>query len=328
MIVKRTVLVQGALAYGMRRAAAARIGENGIQIMTLPQMAARLAGGFAHLATGDVLDPAIRAALDEGEFQDIEAVPSLPGMTRAVAGTLRKVWHADLGLRAHSSADSKRVADLVSIAEPVRRQLPRGARLPGELRDAALARVRQAPILLGPVRLEGVHVVEPVWRTLLNDLSRHVEVTWQAPPFADTDWFHGKIVATAPTAPERAVVSCADPRHEALEALRWARELLSSGKAQASEIGIRLAIGALERQVLTQFLVEAAVPSLFGGLAGIAFGLALAWVAANGLGVPFLINVNIIAIALGFSALIGLVFGFFPARRAARLDPIEVLRHE
>jgi putative ABC transport system permease protein len=94
------------------------------------------------------------------------------------------------------------------------------------------------------------------------------------------------------------------------------------------EIGIRLAIGALEGQVLMQFLVEAVVLSLFGGLLGILLGLGLAWLATKGLEVPFLVDPTIVLVAFGFSALVGVIFGFFPARRAARLDPIEALRHE
>lgn len=104
--------------------------------------------------------------------------------------------------------------------------------------------------------------------------------------------------------------------------------MLVSVTERTREIGIRLAIGALERQVLTQFLVEAVVLSLFGGLAGILLGLGLARIAAGALGVPFLIDPTIVIVAFLFSALVGMVFGFFPARRAARLDPIDALRHE
>ncbi len=104
--------------------------------------------------------------------------------------------------------------------------------------------------------------------------------------------------------------------------------MLVSVTERTREIGIRLAIGALERQVLTQFLVEAVVLSLFGGLAGIALGLGLAALATRGLQVPFVIDPTIVFVAFAFSALVGVVFGYFPARRAARLNPIEALRHE
>ena len=104
--------------------------------------------------------------------------------------------------------------------------------------------------------------------------------------------------------------------------------MLVSVTERTREIGIRLAIGALERQVLTQFLVEAVVLSLFGGLIGVLLGLGLALAATSGMKVPFEIDPGIIAIAFVFSALVGIVFGYFPARRAAHLNPIEALRHE
>ena len=104
--------------------------------------------------------------------------------------------------------------------------------------------------------------------------------------------------------------------------------MLVSVTERTREIGIRLAIGALERQVLTQFLVEAVVLSLFGGFVGIILGLSLAWLAIAAMGVPFIVDPAIILIAFGFSALVGVIFGYFPARRAAHLDPIEALRHE
>ncbi|MCA3554976.1 ABC transporter permease [Aestuariivirga sp.] len=104
--------------------------------------------------------------------------------------------------------------------------------------------------------------------------------------------------------------------------------MLVSVTERTREIGIRLAIGALERQVLTQFLVEAVVLALFGGLIGIAIGLGLAAAGAAVMDVPFNADIRVIALAFAVSALTGVIFGFFPARRAARLDPIEALRRE
>jgi putative ABC transport system permease protein len=104
--------------------------------------------------------------------------------------------------------------------------------------------------------------------------------------------------------------------------------MLVSVTERTREIGIRLAIGAHERHILVQFLVEATVLSLLGGLIGIALGLSLAGVATSVLSIPFAPSASVILLAVGFSALIGMVFGFFPALRGARLDPIEALRHE
>jgi putative ABC transport system permease protein len=104
--------------------------------------------------------------------------------------------------------------------------------------------------------------------------------------------------------------------------------MLVSVTERTREIGIRLAIGAFERDVLTQFLVEAVVLSLFGGAVGIGLALAGSALAARALGLPFQIELDIVALAFLFSAAVGVVFGFFPARRAARLNPIDALRHE
>jgi len=104
--------------------------------------------------------------------------------------------------------------------------------------------------------------------------------------------------------------------------------MLVSVTERTREIGIRLAIGAFERDVLTQFLIEAVVLSLFGGTIGITLALAASFAAARALSLPFALDYSIIALAFVFSAAVGIVFGFFPARRAASLNPIDALRHE
>ncbi|RUM02108.1 ABC transporter permease [Rhizobium chutanense] len=104
--------------------------------------------------------------------------------------------------------------------------------------------------------------------------------------------------------------------------------MLVSVTERTREIGIRLAIGALENQVLTQFLVEAVALSLFGGITGIILGLSLGFGAVTLMKVPFVFSPLMVAVAFLFSAAIGMIFGYFPARRAAQLNPIEALRHE
>jgi putative ABC transport system permease protein len=104
--------------------------------------------------------------------------------------------------------------------------------------------------------------------------------------------------------------------------------MLVSVRERTREIGIRLAIGALEREVLLQFLIEAVVLSGFGCLIGVTVALAACAGLAAVMHMPFLFSPAINLTAFGFSAAIGIVFGYFPARRAAHLDPIEALRHE
>jgi putative ABC transport system permease protein len=104
--------------------------------------------------------------------------------------------------------------------------------------------------------------------------------------------------------------------------------MLVSVTERTREIGIRLAVGARGIEVLTHFLIEAAVLSLFGGVIGIALGLGGSYLATKAFALPFAVSPAIIALAFGFSATVGIVFGFLPARRAANLNPTDALRHE
>ena len=104
--------------------------------------------------------------------------------------------------------------------------------------------------------------------------------------------------------------------------------MLVSVTERTREIGTRLAIGALAREVLLQFLVEAIVLSTLGGVIGILFGLGLSKLATHFLTLPFVVSPVVVVAAFTFSALVGVLFGYLPARKAARLNPIEALRHE
>ena len=104
--------------------------------------------------------------------------------------------------------------------------------------------------------------------------------------------------------------------------------MLVSVTERTREIGIRLAIGAVGREVLLQFLVEAVVLASLGGLIGLLLAFAASLAGSSLINVPFMFNLQINLLAFGFSAAIGIIFGYFPARRAAGLNPIDALRHE
>ena len=104
--------------------------------------------------------------------------------------------------------------------------------------------------------------------------------------------------------------------------------MLVSVTERTREIGTRLAIGAMENEVLLQFLVEAIVLATLGGIIGIFLGLGIGYITVNVMDLPFILNHKIILIAFVFSTLIGVFFGYFPARKAARLNPIDALRYE
>jgi putative ABC transport system permease protein len=104
--------------------------------------------------------------------------------------------------------------------------------------------------------------------------------------------------------------------------------MLVSVTERTREIGIRMAVGARPRDVMAQFLVEALTLSFFGGVLGVLVGVFAANRLASSFGWPILIQPDVIAIAVGFSGLVGVVFGLYPAQKAARLDPIDALRFE
>lgn len=238
---RSTLIVEGPLALRMQRAAAAHANIIGREIISLPQLAGRLAGGFLRLAGPEDLYPAIRASLAQGGFAELDSVRDLPGTPRAVARSLQVVWKADLKL-ASLSARAPRLADLHLIEQRVAAMLSPGFLLPAALRDAALARLAHAPRLLGPVTLHSLIDVDPVWRPLIASLADVVEVTWPAPNESDRAWFPGRLENAASAAGVSATGDiCADPRAETVEALRWTRELLSRGSIAASDIALTAA---------------------------------------------------------------------------------------
>lgn len=226
----------------MRRADAARANECGLQILNLPQLAARLVGGFVAPVSVEQLDLAIQRALEEGGFVELESVRHLPGMTRAISRSLRKVWDSGVLLDPRG-AGTTRIGDLALIEARVRRHLPGTVMLPHDLRNAALARIPHAARLVGPVTIERLSFILPNWRPLVEALAKNVPVEWQAPSCAVTDWFSGQIVRVEAVGrePLTTAVSCADPRHEVVESLRWARQLIASGTARPEQIAIAAA---------------------------------------------------------------------------------------
>jgi putative ABC transport system permease protein len=104
--------------------------------------------------------------------------------------------------------------------------------------------------------------------------------------------------------------------------------MLVSVTERTREIGVRMAVGAKPWHVLSQFLVESTTLSMAGGVIGVLAGIAVAMTVADRLSLPFTFRVDMATLAFAFSALVGIVFGIYPARKAARLDPIEALRYE
>jgi hypothetical protein len=237
-MMRRVVVVDGPFAFRMRRLAAARANDIGLEVLTLPLLTARLAGGFCRVVDRDHLAPAVEAALASGGFADIEPVRDLPGMVRAVVHTLQQAWASDLNLEA-LAATSPRLSDLALVQQRIRAALPIGVKLPQDVREAAIARLALAPKLFDSVTIERVADIDPVWRPLLSALASIMDVSWSATGHADRRWFSGALSIIPETPP---LISegdiCPDPRAEVVEALRWARELLSGGHAAAADVAI------------------------------------------------------------------------------------------
>ncbi len=104
--------------------------------------------------------------------------------------------------------------------------------------------------------------------------------------------------------------------------------MLVSVTERRKEIGLRLAVGATRQAVMTQFVIEALVLSIFGGIVGVGLGVASSGLVSHLAGWPVLISIDAILIAAAFSLAVGVFFGFYPARKASRLDPIEALRQD
>lgn len=260
---RRVIVVDGPVAFRVRRLDAARAHDIGLEILTLPLLAARLAGGFCSLADRELLAPAIAGALSGGGFKEIEEVRILPGMVRAVMQTLDRAWASDLDLDDLANTSS-RLSDLALIQQRVRAALPAGAMLPQDARDAALARIQFAPAVFGSVTLDRLVDVDPVWRPLLITLASRIDVSWTAVGVADRSWFPGVVTVIERTTPRQVEGDlCADPRAEVVEALRWARELLSGGEVAAADIGIVAASPATWDEHMLVLSREAKLPIHF-----------------------------------------------------------------
>lgn len=235
----RSVLVQGQLSYAMRRAGAARGEAFGLQLLTAPQLAARLAGGLKRPASRESIEAGIAAALSAPHhLRDLGPVHDMPGMTRALVRTLRNIWLANFDLSAAPYADLPRIQDLRYVEDTIRANLQPGEHLLPDLVLLARDNLDTAPTMLGRLHLDRLHFLAPLWHDLINGLRDFIEVSWSAHPSAASGWFKGNLdLAPALTAGQRNI-SCADPTHEVLEAMRWARELVVSGRAQPSEIAI------------------------------------------------------------------------------------------
>ena len=238
---RKTIVVHTRLAGHMARVEAARACQSGVQIKTMDQIAARLAGGFLEPIDTDALEEAVSQAISTIPLGELEKIKTLPGMVKAAIGTLEKVWQADIDLNKRTEP---RLKALTVLEREVLRLLLPAMKRPGELVGLALARIRHAKTIFGPIEVHGRSEMAPVWRPLLAALAEAVPVEWNAGPRPVPGWLAGmkiKVEQSEPQNPSVTLYSCAHPQHEVLEALRWARALLASGSARPEDIAMAAA---------------------------------------------------------------------------------------
>jgi len=234
---RRTVIVHTVYSGRMLRTEAARANDIGVQIMTMGQLAARLAGGLLRPIDPDTLFETVATVLPELDMGELEPIKDLPGMPAAVVATFDKVWRAGVDLSAvgHARTDA-----LAALEDEVVRQLPASMKRPSELVGLAIGRVAYAATAIGPLEIHGHSEMSPCWRPLLGELTKVIPVTWVAGPRHVPAWLREAgvtIVETTATAPVRTAYSCANQQHEVVEAFRWVRQLLAEG-IPASDIAI------------------------------------------------------------------------------------------
>lgn len=238
MTARSTKVVHTNLSGHLLRVDAARNGANGVQVMTMGQLAGRLAGGFLQPIDAGSLREAVKSALIASDLGELEAIKGLPGMVRAAVNTLDKVWRANIDL---STRTAPRLSALYSLEVETLHRLPPSMKRPKELVELACARIEHAPTILGPVEIHGHSEMSPCWRPLLAALANVVPVAWIAGVRSIPVWLEGlkiEIRQEAAHASDVQLFSCSTPQHEALEAFRWMRELLASGKARPEEVAI------------------------------------------------------------------------------------------
>ncbi len=239
-VFRSTLIVHGRFAMREQRLLAARASRHGLQIMTFEQAASRLAGGFTCPIDDETLREVIQSVLPETPMGELEGIKSLPGMISAAADTLRKTWRAGLDLSARA-ADHPRLKALANLEAAVLTKLPPSMKRPADIVAAARPRLVHAPAVLGPMEIVGLTELSPCWRPLLTELAGHIPVQWTAGPRHVPDWLNGagiRIEQSPAHTPAKSCASAATAYHEAIEAMRWVRMLLASGRVAPEEIAI------------------------------------------------------------------------------------------
>ena len=253
-----TLVVDGPLAFRMARLDAAEKRRNGLQILGMEALAARLAGGFVRPAGSEDVEAAVASALGQGGFIVIDGVRGLPGMVRAAASTLTKLWRS--GIELERDGRTAQAGDVAELDRRVRALLPRGVLAPPDLARAGLERLRFAPVLLGPVAFSATAYVEPVWRPLVEGLSRTLVAAGL--DMVGTPARTASAATPAASAGARVFV-CSDPACEALEAVRWVRSVLATGDVRPRDVAVTASDTGPYDERMAALVAESGLPVHF-----------------------------------------------------------------
>ncbi len=266
---RHTLLITSPLVRRTALLEAARERAHGRQLMSPAQLAARLAGGFLQLIDREALQAILDTVVADAatDFGDLQPIRALPGMRRALAATLERAWSAGVDLQARAGASgAARFAAMARIERTLLARLPPALLPHAALVGRARSRLHLAPQVFGPVTVRGVPDLDPVWRPLLVELAAVVPVTWRSHHDRHPAWIDDSAIRVdyaAALQPRLARVACANPRHEALEALRWARELIASGRAKPEDIAIAAPVTAEWDAHFSAMVADANLPLAF-----------------------------------------------------------------
>lgn len=236
---RRTIIAPNAWAALCLRFEAATSRTVAARIVPIERMAARLAGGFLQPIDRISTLDAVRDALEAACPIELEGAKDLPGLIRAASSSLLKAWAAGIDLSKRRDAND-RLRAMSDLEDEVLKRLPASTCRPSELVQRALARLEHAPAVLGEIRIYGRTEMSPVWRRLIEALADVVPVMWVAGARPVPGWLPPNVgrEVSETAAASRRYISCADGAHEALEAVRWAKDLISTGRARPEEIAI------------------------------------------------------------------------------------------
>jgi hypothetical protein len=236
-MIKKTTITFGKVALEAERAKLARSGTIGGQVMAFEHMVERLAGGFLRIVDIMTLRETVKACLDDEETNlgELDVIKSMPGMTTACADSLMAWWMS--GLCNSDFEHQPRMQAIFSLEEAVEQRLPPHLRKPADIVEMACKKIAFAPKVLGEVVFHGMTDLHPVWRPVLEAMAGidGYGFTWDGGPYSVPEWISSfpvgtvKLIERAPEKPSLAAETASDARHEVLEALRWAVELLAAG---------------------------------------------------------------------------------------------------